>query len=168
MAGITSGAYIGQTGRAMRVVEFSVTLDNAACAIGDLVADALQVTGLTSSPYSTMRIVRAQVFEVSASAIEADLDFWFSNAEFLTASNAALDLSADPTSVLGKFSVVAADYVALAGGGCSMADKEDVNLDLVPVLNDTRFWLQIVNADSGAITFDSAATLFIRLWVSLD
>lgn len=151
-----------ETLRLDKVQQLQLTIDTAAYASGDVIADTQELPEILLAPYGIVRLRHIQLIDKADQKAACTVVFLRANRSLGT-ENAAPNISdANAEDVIGHVALVAGDYVDL--GGVSVATKNGLDLLLAGNTGSSRsLWVGLISG--GTPTYGAADALILRLGV---
>jgi len=156
--------YAGNTGGITTLFDVTLSLDTAAYAAGDVLADTQVLTALFRIGDGTGVLQSIQVIDQDDQ--KQAIDFYYSSANVsLGTENSAPSISgANAVNLVGPFSVAAADYKDL--GGVSVAKTGNIGQPIKAATGTSNGYIAAI-CNSGTPTY-TAAGIKLRIGVLLD
>ena len=145
------------TGRCSNIISVTLSLDTAAYASGDLLADAQAVTSAARSSGGGGKLISLTVIDEDDQGVAFDVYLTSSSNSWGTENAAPTISDADARSIQAKVSVATADYKDL--GGVKVAHYANINSIFLTV-GSANLYVAVVNG-TGTPTFTASGVKLI-------
>jgi hypothetical protein len=157
--------HVGKVGGATTVAAVTLSIDTAAYASGDLIADTQIVEGALRLTNGTGVLQSLVLVDRADQGVALDVYFLDSSVTMGT-ENSAPSISDDNAgSILGVVSLTTSDYNDL--GGARVGHKENIGIVLKAASGTDDIYVAVVNG-TGTPTYGAADALRLRLGILQD